>query len=1017
MADFLRKLFGRQQAPQPDNEDTDLIEFYTNSEHALQVFDQLVTARNLSKRLLVIHGIGGVGKSTLLKMYMLSCQRYHIPAALVASEETPSPVDVLAGWAEDLSNSGVMLPTFQKTLNHYRAIQAKVEAEAKKTSQAASQLASNLGKTAAKTAITLAVSAIPFVGPVVGTLGGQSAEAFIDWLHGFLSRPDMELYLDPAKRLDSDFLGDLARTTARQPLVLMSDTYEQMTALDDWMRELTRRLPEHVLLVIAGRTVPEWNRAWQAWMGKAEIVELKEMTPGDLRTLVHRYYAYIRGTGPDLKQVEAIVQFARGLPMVATTVVQLWVKYGAEDFQTVRPQVVADLADRLLEGVSQEMRPAFEAAAVLRYFDVDALGTLLDGDNAEVLYAELRRWPFIRSRREGLAVHDTMRAMINEALRVRTPQRFRALHERAAAYYEARLEKATGDERERCAAERLYHHTCADESSGVHLFQAIAEEFARYRMMNRLRALLNDVNTYPLEVEDSRLWKDYYNARLAHLEAWTDHAEVVYQAIGENERAEAKLRAYALCDWGEILRRRERLRQPGVEDKAIHILESSLNIGGAIDEKLAMSWVHLSDIYMAKVNWDKALFYLEQARRFFSERSDYPGLLAVLDSERGMYGRQGNLRKLSDIDREMRNIYSAAGESPYLRTRFFPTWYWVAAGRYAEYEKECRIVRETARSLQDQEYSCTRTRDLGFFLGFQGKCSEALAMVEESLSLARSLGKGGEMDVFYGLSVYGAVCLKCGKLDEAEEYLSGALTAGQRLHAHFHLPPFHLATVYELLKDFEKAEHFYQFTQEETHLLDRHYYECGALTGLVRVKQACNGSTAIPLLWTEAEHLAEQYEYNDHLTSLYLTRGQITWDGHIPEWESGFDSAFHSFQLALIHALRYNRFLLDEALSGREQGTPLRPLILYCLEHGEEGQQMLMALHDWWQSGSNAIGISRPDTISPIPEGIALLEAERIAREREPADGSRQQEVVEQINAALTRANGGESLSPGDTQM
>ena len=47
----------------------------------------------------------------------------------------------------------------------------------------------------------------------------------------------------------------------------------------------------------------------------------------------------------------------------------------------------------------------------------------------------------------------------------------------------------------------------------------------------------------------------------------------------------------SLCDWGEILRRRERLRQPGVEDKAIHILESSLDIGGAIDEKLAMSWV------------------------------------------------------------------------------------------------------------------------------------------------------------------------------------------------------------------------------------------------------------------------------------------------------------------------------------------------------------------------------------------------------------------------------------------
>ena len=46
-------------------------------------------------------------------------------------------------------------------------------------------------------------------------------------------------------------------------------------------------------------------------------------------------------------------------------------------------------------------------------------------------------------------------------------------------------------------------------------------------------------------------------------------------------------------------------------------------------------------------------------------------------------------------------------------------------------------------------------------------------------------------------------------------------------------------------------------------------------------------------------------------------------------------------------------------------------------------------------------GAPRPDTISPIPEGITLLKAERIAREREPGDGSPQKSVVEQIEAAL----------------
>ena len=62
-------------------------------------------------------------------------------------------------------------------------------------------------------------------------------------------------------------------------------------------------------------------------------------------------------------------------------------------------------------------------------------------------------------------------------------------------------------------------------------------------------------------------------------------------------------------------------------------------------------------------------------------------------------------------------------------------------------------------------------------------------------------------------------------------------------------------------------------------------------------------------------------------------------------------------------------------------------------------------MRDWWQTGVNDIGTPRSDTISPIPEGIPLLEAERIARKREPGDDSPQTMVVEQIEAALASAN------------
>ena len=202
--------------------------------------------------------------------------------------------------------------------------------------------------------------------------------------------------------------------------------------------------------------------------------------------------------------------------------------------------------------------------------------------------------------------------------------------------------------------------------------------------------------------------------------------------------------------------------------------------------------------------------------------------------------------------------------------------------------------------------------------------------------------------------------------------------------------------LYELKEDWDSAVNSYHrcLGLKKTRRL---YCECAALTGLVRVKHAQGDYAAIAPLLAEAEQLAQQYEYNDHLASLRLTQAQTS---EVSK-DFGSLSALDYFKQAMIYALRYNRFLLDEVLSGRPQGSPLRPIIPYCLERGEDGQRMLTALRDWWQTGVNDIGTPRPDTISPIPEGIALLEAERLARDREPGDGSPQKSVVEQIEGAL----------------
>lgn len=104
---------------------------------------------------------------------------------------------------------------------------------------------------------------------------------------------------------------------------------------------------------------------------------------------------------------------------------------------------------------------------------------------------------------------------------------------------------------------------------------------------------------------------------------------------------------------------------------------------------------------------------------------------------------------------------------------------------------------------------------------------------------------------------------------------------------------------------------------------------------------------------------------------------------------------------ALIHALRFNRFALDEALGTAAGPMARHGLIPFLRAQGGPGRDALRALADWWREGRNALPEEPALNISPVGAGAPLVTAERVAREREPGDGSRQLTVLEQLAAAL----------------
>ena len=976
--------------------------YYTDMEESLDLFRSLVATLMPSKRILVIHGIGGVGKSSLLRMFRLYCKSARVPVALVSGDDTKSVVEVLRDWAQDLKDDGVVLPTFVKTYDHFRTMLAKAENQA-------GQAAGKLVKDATKTITETVLSTIPGIGPILGKLGGTSAEALVDWLRGQgFAKSDVDLILDPAKRLTDDFLADVNKAASQRRLVLMLDTFEQMTTLNNWTCDVARRVHPNALLVIAGRDMVNWDKQWDGWLAHIEVHPLEPMTSDVMRTLVRRYYATMVGGEPDPKQVEAIIAFARGLPMVVTTAVRLWVKYRQDfDIEEHRAEVYGETVKRLREGVPSQMTPLLEAAAAVRWFDKAILRAVTGLADVNADYDELRRFPFVTSSKQGLRLHDSVREILDESLRVDDRERHRELHERAVAYFEAQMTKRAPEEVELYALERLYHRTRADEETGMKLFQETAEELVRYRFINRLRVLLNDANTYPLEVESRGLWREYYNARVAQLEMRLIDAETTYQAIAKNEHVESKLRAYSLCDWGEILSRYERLAQPNGIEKANSVLEQSIHLV-PLDFHLAHSFVYLARVQEYLFGSDELTSLHAKAKEFFEQYEDKTGLAYVLIEMKKELGSRGLWRDLFDIQKELEDLLKRLPETPALKCTALWRWTWgeVLAGRLFDSEQKYIKSITLSRSLNDSFSLLSALRDLGWTLGCQGRYDEANQKFAESLEIVERLGQDYIQDFGTGIGFWGAVLTKQGKFDQATEYLLKALHIKQQIGDHRGILEqlVWLGRLYEIQQELDKARDYYNRSLE-TRFCRRSYFDDDALTSLVRVAYTCGDYSGVQPIIIKAEALAQQYEYNDHLASLNLTQGHIAWNLQLTleenDNESRFETVLSYYKKALIYALRYNRFLLDEVLWGGDVATPLHPVIANCLEKGKDGRRMLTALRDWWQSDYNCIGAGRPDTISHIPENIYLLEAERIARKREVGDGSSQQTVVDRINEAL----------------
>ncbi|MFF1839005.1 hypothetical protein ACFVXE_33205 [Streptomyces sp. NPDC058231] len=409
-----------------------------------------------------VRGVGGVGKSTLLRQWQDAARRVNAVTAVVDENDVHGVQQALTGLARQLAEQAGTLKEFDKALELFRKEQdtspgpVPGQEEASVSSRMVTQAA--LG----------AASLIPGAGLVTAMANPDTAAQGLDRLRsGTRSRMRQRGSRDEAG-LSRAFVAELERLCTRhQWVVLFFDTWEQTGRyLDGWLLSLLEDefgpVPANVVVVLAGRDELA-ERTWAPLRSQAADVPLEVFTAAETRSLLA-----VRGvTEPEV--VEAVLQLSMGLPLLVD-LLALARPSAAEAVGASGD--VADMAvERFVQWITDpHQREAVRACALPLQLNEDVFATAAQPE-AEGLWEWLCGQPFVSGQDDFKHYHAVVRASMVRQQRAHSPQRWTATHLRLAdthadwrAAVEERLPEAERWDDpvwRRHLLDETYHRLCA----------------------------------------------------------------------------------------------------------------------------------------------------------------------------------------------------------------------------------------------------------------------------------------------------------------------------------------------------------------------------------------------------------------------------------------------------------------------------------------------------------------------------------------------------------------------------
>ena len=427
------------------------------------------------------YGIGGIGKTSLLKQIITSCQSKYQCAYCSFDSKSHGEKSSIATAIELLKKLDEKLPKgdgwegnpFRETYSKWQKAIRDLEKEAnKEKSEEKKKNTLDLVKQISGLAkqVTSVVGAVVTNGnETAAKAGGFLAEKGIDSLAQGVSsvveiqdlikksktakdKPELqELLTNPLKELTKAFVKTIVNKSQNKPVVLFIDTYEKASPdFDTFFCELI--LPEAKLrnapvrIVMAGRyslSSSIYQRLFQQYMGNTSVeTKLDKFTEKETTS-------YLKQIGIERQEdIKKIWRATKGYPYYLNLIRDQ--KQQGNEVKLHRGG--RDIVDLLLQGLNETEKKVVALAAYCRWFDQQIIDYLLQKNDISEAPQNCSSWfnwlielDFVIESKH-YSLDDVARDIIRQTEHKDKKDKFKTTHQQLADYFQQRADAEVVDE-------------------------------------------------------------------------------------------------------------------------------------------------------------------------------------------------------------------------------------------------------------------------------------------------------------------------------------------------------------------------------------------------------------------------------------------------------------------------------------------------------------------------------------------------------------------------------------------